>query len=253
MEKWQDRTCRQGLEGRLLQDDTRRPRSPDVDAFRRGLRCCEPSQSVKNQRQRVQCVPTCFRQESSSDGRCCFGVWRSRSWRSEPAADRRIGTGTVDDYETIALQASLVLDHKSRWKRALHHAAKHYEGELHVGPPLWFWGRGANAAKKPTNAFRHPVSNTLTTVWTTYRGSVVQVCKIQVRPFHDDDEAAHEYVTEHMRDLENGYCMKATSRMRTSLDKMNLPWTTHRQQKKTERRDPAVKDRWMWTPQSEDE
>ena len=33
VEKWQDRTCRQGLEGRLLQDDTRRPRSIDMDRF----------------------------------------------------------------------------------------------------------------------------------------------------------------------------------------------------------------------------
>ena len=36
----------------------------------------------------------------------------------------------------IALQASLALGHKRRWKRALHHAAKHYKGELHVGQPL---------------------------------------------------------------------------------------------------------------------
>ena len=56
----------------------------------------------------------------------------------------------------IALQASLALDHKRRWKRALHHAAKHYKGELHVGQPLWFWRRGANAAKRPTSAFWHP-------------------------------------------------------------------------------------------------
>ena len=77
----------------------------------------------------------------------------------------------------LALQASLALDHKPRWKRALHHAAKHYKGELHVGQPLWFWRRGANAAKKPTNAFWHPgvvTSNTLATVWITYRGSAVK-------------------------------------------------------------------------------
>ena len=53
----------------------------------------------------------------------------------------------------LALQASLALDHKRRWKRTLHHAGKHYLGELHVGQPLWFWRSGANAAKKPTNAF----------------------------------------------------------------------------------------------------
>ena len=52
--------------------------------------------------------------------------WRSRPGRSEPAADRRIGTGTINDYETHCLQASLALDHKRRLKQALHHAAKHY-------------------------------------------------------------------------------------------------------------------------------
>ena len=43
-----------------------------------------------------------------------------------------------------ALQPSLALDHKRRWRRALHHAAKHFKGKLHVGHPLWFWRRGAN-------------------------------------------------------------------------------------------------------------
>ena len=41
-----------------------------------------------------------FRQKSPTDGRCHFGVRRSRPRCSEPAADRRIGTRTVDDYET---------------------------------------------------------------------------------------------------------------------------------------------------------
>ena len=80
----------------------------------------------------------------------------------------------------IALQASLALDHKRRWKRALHHAAKHYKGELHVGQPLWFWRRGANAAKRPTSAFWHPsvvISNTLATVWIAYRGSAVNCAR----------------------------------------------------------------------------
>ena len=70
---------------------------------------------------------------------------------------------------------------------------------------LSFLGRrGANAAKKPTNAFWHPgvvISNTLTTVWMAHRGSVVKCARSQVRPFHDDDEAAHEHVTEHVRDM----------------------------------------------------
>ena len=104
----------------------------------------------------------------------------------------------------IALQASLALDQKRRWKRALHHATKHHKGELHVGQPLWFWRRGANAAKRPTSAFWHSgvvISNTLATVWIAYRGSVVKCARSQVRPFTEDDEAAHEHITEHMRDL----------------------------------------------------
>ena len=81
----------------------------------------------------------------------------------------------------LALQASLALDHKRRWKRALHHAAKHYKGELHVGQPLWLWRRGANAAKKPTNAFWHPgvvISNTLAAVLDCLPRFRSQVCTI---------------------------------------------------------------------------
>ena len=90
----------------------------------------------------------------------------------------------------LALQASLALDHKRGWKRAWHH----FQDELHVGP-LWFWRRGANSAKKPTNAFWHPgvvISNTLASVWIAYRGSVVKCARSQVRPVQEDDEAAGE-------------------------------------------------------------
>ena len=58
--------------------------------------------------------------------------------------------------------------------------------------------------QKPTSAFWHPgvvISNTLATVWIAYRGSVVEYARSQVRPFTEDDEAAHEHITEHMRDL----------------------------------------------------
>ena len=106
----------------------------------------------------------------------------------------------------VALQASLALDHKRRWKRVLHYATKHYKSELHVGQPLWFWRRGTNAAKKrPTSAFWHPgvvISNTLATVWIAYRGSVVKCARSHVRPFTEDDGVAHEHITELMRDLE---------------------------------------------------
>ena len=58
--------------------------------------------------------------------------------------------------------------------------------ELHVGQPLWFWRRGANAAKRPTSALWHPgvvISNTLATVWIAYHGSVVKCARSQVRQF----------------------------------------------------------------------
>ena len=49
--------------------------------------------------------------------------------------------------------------------------------------------------------FGHPgvvISNTLATVRIAHRGSVVKRAQSQVRPFDEDDEAAHEHVTEHM-------------------------------------------------------
>ena len=70
----------------------------------------------------------------------------------------------------IAQRASLALDHKRRWKRALH-----------------------QAAQRPTSAFWHPgviISSALATVWTAYRGSVFT-----------KDEAAHGHIMKHMRDL----------------------------------------------------
>ena len=59
---------------------------------------------------------------------------------------------------------------------------------------------------KKTNQrfFWHPgvvISNTLAKVWIAFRGSVVKCARSQVRPRNEDDEAAHEHVTEHERDL----------------------------------------------------
>ena len=58
----------------------------------------------------------------------------------------------------LALQASLALDHKRRWKRALHHAAKHCKGELHVGQPLVLetW---SERSKKTNQRFLAPRCN----------------------------------------------------------------------------------------------
>ena len=47
--------------------------------------------------------------------------------------------GVVSRQQTGELAASLALDQKRRWKRALYHAANHFWGEMHVGQPLWFW------------------------------------------------------------------------------------------------------------------
>ena len=104
----------------------------------------------------------------------------------------------------LALQSSLALDHKPRWKQALQHAAKHCKGELHVGQTSGLGDEERTQPRNQQNALWHPgvvISNTLATVWIAYRGSVVKCARSQVRPFHDDDEAAHEHVTEHMRDL----------------------------------------------------
>ena len=80
---------------------------------------------------------------------------------ADPGVESRQQTGELAQERSmtmrrLALQASLALDHKRRWKRAPQHAAKHNKGELHVGQPLWFWRHGANAAKKPTSAFLAP-------------------------------------------------------------------------------------------------
>ena len=172
----------------------------------------------------MQRVPTCFRQESSTDRRCRFGVCRSRPRRSELAADRRIGTRTVDEHETHCPAGKSSLGPQT--STSLAPRSETLQGRTACWTTSLFGGRrGANAAKKPTNAFWHPgvvIRNTLTTVWIAYRGSVVKCARSQVRPFHDDDEAAHEHVTEDMGDLGERHYMVATSRMRTSLDKMNL-------------------------------
>ena len=101
----------------------------------------------------------------------------------------------------LALQASLALDHRRRWKRALHHAAKHYQGEPHVSQFLWFWRRGASPTNKCFLASRRCHQQHVGHSLFAYRGSVVKCARSQVRPFHEDDEAAHEHVTEHKEKL----------------------------------------------------
>ena len=195
MEKWQDRACRRY---KMTQDgpeaQTGTDFEEDCDAVNQA-RASKINNSGYSAYQRVLGRnPPQMEDAVLECGGADLGVV-SKQQAGELAQERSMTAGR------LALQASLALDHKRRWKRALQHAAKHYKGELHVGQQLWFWRRGATAAKKPTNAFGHPgvvISNTLTTVWIAYRGSVVNCARSQVRPFHDDDEVAHEDVTEHM-------------------------------------------------------
>ena len=98
--------------------------------FEEGLRCCEPSQSVKN----------------SDSGYSVFSAETLHRWKMpfsnaveqnlEVVSRQQAGELTRERSMTMrrfVLQASLALDHKRRWKRALHHAAKHIQGVLHVG------------------------------------------------------------------------------------------------------------------------
>ena len=150
-------------------------------------------------------MPTCFRQESSPDGRCCFGVWRSRPGRCEPAADRRIGTGTVDDYEThcptgkpgIGSQTSMetssaprsekLQGRSARWTTSL--VLETWSERSKKDLPALFGTRCSNQQRWPRFG--------LHTVFL----SVVKCARSQERPFTEDDEAAHEHITEHTRDL----------------------------------------------------
>ena len=60
-------------------------------------------------------------------------------------------------------------------------------------------GSGDWERMQPRN--QQVTSNTLARVWIAHRGSVVKCARPQVRPFHKDDEAAQEHITERMRKL----------------------------------------------------
>ena len=107
----------------------------------------------------------------------------------------------------IALQASLALDYQTSMETS---SVPRVFGRNHsTGPACWTtplvlarWSECSLRNQQTLFGTRALVmSNTLTTVWIAYRGSVLKCARSQVRPFHDDDEAAHEHVTEHMRDL----------------------------------------------------
>ena len=81
------------------------------------------ARASKNQWEWVQWLPACFRQKPCTVGGCHFGVRRSRLRvvSREQAGELTQECSMI--VRRLALQASLALDHKRRWKRALHHAA----------------------------------------------------------------------------------------------------------------------------------
>ena len=87
----------------------------------------------------------------------------------------------------IAFQASLALVHKRLWS----------EGELHWCQRPWFCRRERVQPRNQTHAFWHlgvVISNTSLDHLPRVR---CQVCKL----IRDDDEAAQDHVTEHVRKL----------------------------------------------------
>ena len=113
--------------------------------------------------------------------------------------------GTVDDHEAhcpaskpgIGSQTSMETSRAPRSETLQERTAR-------WTTPLVLETWSELSKKNPTSAFWHPgvvISNTLATVWIAYRGSVVKCARSQVQPFTEDDEAAHEHITEHMRDL----------------------------------------------------
>ena len=162
------------------------------------------SQSDKNQRQRIQCLSACFRQKTSTDERCHFGMRRSRPRSREQAKSKRTDTGTVDDYETPCPPSKLGLGSQTPLETSLAPCSETLPKETTCWTTPLALATWSECSQETNKRFWHPgvvISNTLVKVWIAYRGSVVKGARSQVRPFHEDDVAADEHVTEHMKKL----------------------------------------------------
>ena len=78
-----------------------------------------------------------------------FGVWR-RPRRSETAADRRIGTGTVDDCETPCPTGKSSLGPQTSMETSPAPHSETPQGRTARWTTPLVWRRGASAANKPT-------------------------------------------------------------------------------------------------------
>ena len=95
---------RQNVEARIGKEDYNKMKQDGPEAqtwtdFEEDCEAVKRARASKINDSGCSAYQVCFRQDSSTGGRCRFGVW-SRPRRSQPAADRRIATGTVDDCET---------------------------------------------------------------------------------------------------------------------------------------------------------
>ena len=139
-------------------------------------------------------------------------------WSRQAGQDEAMGRSM--ELRRRADEATRQLDCERRWKRALAHATKRYPGEYFTGQPVWYWRRGASAAKRPTGDYWHPavvVSSNLATIWLSARGSILKCARSHVRPFSDEDYASREYVEEEMLDAINQLGRDAEGATKTSL------------------------------------
>ena len=168
-------------------------------------------------------------------------------------ADRRLGTRTVDDNETHCPTGKPGIGSQTSMETSCAARSKTLQGRTARWTSSLVLER-TQQKKKTTSALWHPgvvISNTLATVWIVYRGSVVKSARSQVRPFTEDDGAAHEHITEHMRDLgerlllEGDFsCEDITGQDEPPVDSPPAPEETQRQDIKNQ----MEQGTWVWTP-----
>ena len=195
MEIWKDRACRQGLERRLLQNATRRPRSSNVGRYGRGLRCCESRASKINGRgysayQRVIGRNPPQMEDAILD---CGGADLGVTGRQQ---DRELDARKVGDNDTYftssklgpGLQASLETHNMPlSITRASYTLDNHLVLETR-----------SKCSQETDELFLARWSGQQ--IWPPPQ-ICCQCARSQVRLFHEDDGAAQEHVTEPLKKL----------------------------------------------------
>ena len=85
--------------------------------------------------------------------------WKMPSWNAEgcwQASSGRTDTRTADDHETYRPSSKLGLGPQTPLETSLAPRHQSLSGRITSRTTLWFWRRGPNGAKKPTNAVWHP-------------------------------------------------------------------------------------------------